>query len=267
MSHRFTAIVAAMLCSLSLPASATLTPVQTVSFLGGENSNNGTFGDTDINASYSAALTGFQKFNPSLGTLDAVLLTIQTDARVVIEISTSQLIDDGENFSVQLSDTGSKTFLQNNIAYNHPNGTRFVVIESTSHNTVGGADLNPDDFGGSGNFSYTDSTEKVYGGFSGGGSTAKSGSISSTDSFYDADDFVGVGLVDALSVRNFANLDVLLGDTAVLDNIDPFDVDVMVTARVESGDVTLQYDYTVPEPLSLVGFAALVPLMCRRGRG
>ncbi len=244
-------------------AMAELTPIQTANFTGGEVTESGDQSETQVRASYTTPITGLQKFDPSLGTLTAVLLSIQVDATASVTLFSNDITDDQELFTLQHVDQPSKTFVQTQIAYVNGTTTRFVAITSGNLGTTGGTGLDSDDYSNP-DFEYTDSSSINYGGFANGGSTPRTGQINSTDSFYNAADFVGVGEVTSLSVTAFTSID--LDETSfTLDNLSS--AFITAFARVESGDVSLQYEYTpIPEPTSLAMTGTLAALLLHRRR-
>lgn len=259
-----TATVVTVCLVVGSTAMAAFTPVQTVGFAGGEATVTGSDSDSSVRASYQTSITGLQKFDPSLGTLTRVLLSIEVNASASIRLYSDGIIDDQALFSLQHVDQGAETFVQTQIGYNYDGPLmRFLAISTGNLGTTGGTGLDPADYSASG-FVYTDESSIVYGGFSGGGSTPRTGQILNTDNFYDSTDFVGIGEVTTLSVVSFADA-YLTSTSFTIDNLDFADINTFT--RVEAGNVTLQYEYApVPEPASIALSGALLALLPRRRR-
>lgn len=250
---------------------AAVTPVQTSAFAGDDDGVYTDLGDGNfISASAESAISGFTKFDASLGTLTDVLLTVEVDATIsmVIEADVLDPID-APVFSFYL-DPISGGLIQAGMLYSPTGGiVSFVVTsDNTSLSSLGTEFEDPApyifDFGGGPAFFYSDSYSESFGGFSSGGTTAATGSLSALDPDFLASDFIGTGAVTGLSMSNILNYDNDPSELSLLNVPYGF---VQPEVSFSAGNATLQYVYTpIPEPSvgMLVLLGALVSGRRRR---
>lgn len=255
------------LSSLSLTAQVAVAPGQGINFpLFGDGTFTNLESGTPVVVSQTWDLDGFNKFDPSLGTLTEVRMTAEIRTEILVQVETSEIIDESSLFSLLLDDSDS--FFQTDLAYNAGNGPtgRSVGGEVGGFGAVGDVDLDPVDYSAEG-FYFIDSSSAEYGGFANGGSTLTSGSIFATDTDFLESDFVGTGTVTGLELITYAEVDPV---NLITDNIGS--AFIAVNSTVYTGTATLEYVYTpVPEPRSYVFgagiLAFLICLVSRRKRG
>jgi MYXO-CTERM domain-containing protein len=213
-------------------------------------------------------LNGFTKFDPALGTLTKVLVSLEVEAGIFVDLFTDDIIDDQQLFSLEWD--SSNSLFQTSVAYK-PTGSGIglgVTFDLPSVPTLGGVDLDPADYSGGElpGFSFSDSYGESYGAVGSGSGIPSTGEILASDPAFNLNDFQGVGSVEGLVLAMFADI-----DTAVFsDNIGSASLGVYMDVDNFGGKAQLQYEYTpVPEPrlmAGLLGLAALAAAAFRRRR-
>jgi hypothetical protein len=240
-------------------ASASIfTATQTTTF-----NSNGDFSSTSLdglqlNVFFSEQILGLNKFDPSLGTLLQVFLTVQIDGQTDYSLTVFNSFD--EPFSAEYSE-GANDFAQAGITYRPGNSAfGFAVTVDSAYlpSALGGTDLGIDSL----NEIFVDGD--VFGAFALEG-LASEGTIASGDAEFFEPDFVGIGEIDTLFIEGFVDL----VDGLFVENVDGGEIEAGI--NLNSGDVTLQYFYEpVPEPASyamiLGGLALALSLVRRRVR-
>jgi len=238
------ALCLAMLSGVAVSLNGAVTAVQTAAFgaLSASTQIDLEVGSESI--SDYALLTSFDKFDPALGTLNEVLLTMEVRVQITAFLETETILDEDFPFSAYWDDSSS--FFQADIVYSPTGDTSGYSLlgEFGGFSGVGSEEELPEDWGSPGDFFFTDSNSDEFGGFAFGGTTVTSGSYLVTDPNYNPVDFVGTGTVTGLEIGPFAFIDTAL---AVVDNVS--NVILGVEIEMDPGTVTLQYSYTpVPEP-------------------
>jgi hypothetical protein len=254
-------LVAALTGSLisgALKLDAAVTPLQTGSYSFIFDGN--TFDvDTGTQSIFTdTTLSGFTKFDASLGTLNKVIVSIQFDASVSITLSSTDLNDPGQPFTLFWD--GSTSTVQSGVVYNPGGGSTglAVTIDTPNLSDLGVFDGDPNDFEDFevGGFFYFDDLFDTYGGNV--SNTFTTGEILASDPSFNLADFQGVGNVTSLTLALFAEI-----DTAVTSqNIGSAQLDLTADVNDFGGTVQLQYEYTpVPEPRMFAGLAGLAALL------
>lgn len=241
-------------CALFLfaqPLYAAVTPVQTIPFTGGSN---GTFTNLLSGPVYLGVgepLTGFQQFDPALGTLTEIRFTAEVRATFDITLSADQVDDEGSLFTVQFE--GGSDLLQVSVIYN-PTGEIFgksMTFDVDSPGSVGVDGADPFDWGAPDGFFFSDSTGNEFGGFAFGGNTATEGSLPTSDPDINLSDFVGIGTVPGLTISYNAQIE----NNGSLENVP--DAFIEVEISLDPGAATLQYVYTpavAGMPITITGY-------------
>lgn len=244
-----------MKCHLSLligyfgifvPSSlAELTAPQRVEFDGGGDGTSTDFQSETIFLSFGEALSGFTKFDPSLGTLTRVIVKAEVDANIYADLTTSDLIDPEDPFSLFYAESAFD-YLQVSVSY-QPSGENFALaltFDNENLGSMGDEFIDPFEWGAPDEFFYSDYVEFDFGGFAFGGDTTSDGGIDATDEDFRAADFIGTGNVTGLSIDFFGELSNGTDDefTSSVDNVSSAFFDVGINLR--PGAVTLQYEYT-----------------------
>ena len=233
-------------CALFLsaqPLHAEVTPVQTVQFAG---DTEGTFTDLlldDFQLNIDEALTGFQKFDPALGTLTEIRITAEVRATFNLTVSADEVEDVDSPFTVRFEDQVSDV-LQAGVSYS-PTGENFarvLTFDTENPGSAGVEDEDPTDWGAPEDFYFWDSTEREFGGFANEGDTPSEGSLSTSDPDINLNDFVGTGMVEGLSFFYIA----ILANTGVMENVPAAYLEVEI--GLDPGAVMLQYVYTPAAP-------------------
>lgn len=261
------AAISAALFASTAALSGAFTAPQIISFTG---DSDGTYTDlfpgSNINQSFVIPLSGFSKFDPSLGILNAVEVSIDVEATVSVAVDSQSIIDDQSLFSLLLDDTDS--LIQVSATYSPGGGTTALALtfDVGGFGIVGNSDVDPADYSFP-DFDYFEFTMDSFGGFSFGGSTPSEGTLLTSDTDYIASDFEGIGLVDTLDILYFA--EVIAGQFSFeFNNLDQAFIEVNI--ELSGGDASLVYDYTpVPEPSSfpfLLGGVVSMWAVLRRRR-
>jgi hypothetical protein len=240
-SHRRSAACALFL--FAQPLHAEVTPVQTLPFTGGSDGTFTNLLSDPINLNIGEPLTGFQKFDPALGTLTEIRITAEVRATFGVGVSAEQVDDENSPFTVRFEDSGSD-LLQVSVIYN-PTGENFgksLTIDNANSGSAGATGADPLDWGAPGGFSFSDSTGSEFGGFAGEGDTPTEGSLLTSDPDINLSDFVGTGTVPGLSITYAAQIE----NTGSLENVPEAFIEVEI--GLEPGSVTLQYVYTPAAP-------------------
>jgi hypothetical protein len=257
-------------------SAASLTPLQTTTY---ESVEDGISTDFASPSSFGSGipLTGFKKFDSSLGTLERILFTLESEisGTGTLEVyyeSPAATPEGDENFDTFGSISVEQT-VQTDIVYrDSPStgiGTAVDLFDLSFFEDV---------FFDESSYSTPDSTLIFeYFGFEqpfNEGPSTSAGALDVSD-ITDISDFSGLPSDDipndALSVGFFVFIDDFSLD-APTDNgeLDPSSVFIDLTVLMEAGTATLQYEYTpVPEPAStaaLLGLVALMGISCRRVR-
>ncbi|NBB79479.1 MAG: PEP-CTERM sorting domain-containing protein [Verrucomicrobia bacterium] len=258
------ASAAIFLTTASQMFGASSTP-QIISFAG---DSDGTFTNlfpgANIDLSLFIPLNGFTKFDPSLGTLNEVQLSIEVDATVSVAIESDSIIDDQSFFDLFLEDTDS--LFQVSAAYRPGGGSAATALtfDIGGFGSVGDLSLDPADFSFP-DFFYSDDVDDRFGDQFLQGIPSE-GTLLTSDPDYIASDFEGFGTVvaDALGIEFIAELDA--GSFSFqIDNLD--DAFIEFEVALSGGDATLIYDYTpVPEPASLPIIFGAIVTVCAVGR-
>ncbi len=192
-------------------------------------------------------ITGINKFNPALGTLNSVTLVAELESTYSITVFALDVIDDQQAHTVDVE----VDFFEGFIGYKPGNGPSTFLTITTDYLKEGscGDDAMTESCG---SFSEEDDF------------TSESLVISTELGSFDINDFFGVGPVTTLS----AELAVPTDGLFTLDNVFEAEADLAATMTVVSVEVV--YDYTpVPEPSSglLLAVAGLVALVRRSRAG
>lgn len=249
-------------------AGAATTAVQTISFSSSSLLEAGAGLEDSFFMATARSLDGFTKFDPSLGTLTNIFLSVEVDVSLRLELIATELDPpDAGTFTVRFESV-APNFVRTGIIYNSSDPGRFLNVTSDEAiiPTIGVIDALTEDFDFDPDFGdgFFEETTINFGGFANGGTTLATGSIDPFDLNVDISDFVGTGLVTGLRLRTLARINAGVGFT--VENINnPF---LGVESRFQAGNATLQFVFTpIPEPSSaaLVLLAAL-GLAARRRR-
>ena len=189
-------------------------------------------------------VTGINKFDPALGTLNSVTLIAELESTYSIAVFALDVIDDQQAHTVDFE----TNFFEGFIGYSPGGGSSTSVAIGTYYQTTGSCGDDP-------------MTEPCGNFFEEDTSDSDSVVISTELGSFDINDFFGVGPVTTLT----AELAVATDGLFTLDNVLEAEADLAATMTVVSVEVV--YDYTpVPEPSSglLLAVAGLVALV-RRG--
>jgi hypothetical protein len=214
------------------------TPLQTRAFNSAANGTSGVVNDGPLSAGASETLDQFEKFNPALGTLVEVLLTVEVNANYSIQVTADSLIDSNALFSISIPSDGDN-YIQAGLIYG-PSNSVFgyaVTFDNASFPGLEFLDENPQDHGAPGNFQFSGSIEDIFGGFSGEGETPTSGSIPVTAEYFNPSDFIGTGNVVGLSF----DLLTQISTSGTIDNL--LTAGLQHSISFAAGNVTLQYVY------------------------
>ncbi|MEM0965316.1 MAG: PEP-CTERM sorting domain-containing protein [Verrucomicrobiota bacterium] len=248
--------------SATLASASLLTPVQTINFGGSINDTFVSIDDSQISVDTSSPFTGFQKFDPSLGTLKQVLLTAQVSVEVSYLFEASDVFDVDEPFTAGY-EPGFNDLVQTSVIYRPNDGfSGFAVTFDLNDVPVLGAfDEDPQNFIEDDFFFFTDEAFDSYGAFGIEGLPSE-GVIFSTDDEFVESDFVGSGEVTTLSLDSFVELN----EMATLDNHG--EPSLTITVEIVAGEATLQYEFIpIPEPSTyamIFGAGALGLVLLRR---
>ena len=230
-----------------------LTPLQTLEFDGqggGTSFDSSSVDPSDSWLLSASPVTGFTKFDPALGTLNAVLITVQVSADWTLSVDAQDVIDVNEAHSVDFS---LATTLDAGVYYQPTNAA--VLVSVASDQSFGPAISAYSEEPGP----LSDSTSDVFGNYA-LYVTLTTGSILPSNSDFYAPDFVGLGSVAGLDVGIFYPFS---GESWVLVNTSG--ATAYLQGNLQGGEVTLQYDYTpIPEPTSLALLAVAGALILRR---
>jgi len=266
-------------------AGAAVTSVQTISFAFSQRDDSSGFEGGGLTFLSARSLGGFgagafTKFDPSLGTLTNIFLSLEVNATLSLSVGADGLDEnslDDDPFSIQFQPaltsggppdfTPPRDLVRVAIVYlsSGPNIGLVVTSDEATIPNLGVTNGLAADFDF--DFDVLDENTVTFGGFSNGDTTLTTGSIDPLAAGFDASDFVGVGTVtNGLTINSLVSLGVGPG-SATSDNLDfPF---LFADLSLEAGNVTLQYEFTpIPEPSSaaLVLLAALGLVARRRVR-
>lgn len=155
--------VLSFLLLLALPATTVAeqqtTPLQTIPFGGASGGGSEEIGSGTLSASVSQQLDQFEKFNPALGTLVEVLLTVEVNAYYAIDISSSSINDPDSPFSIEIYDD-PETLIQASVIYAPTNASSgySVTFDNESFNGASIYEENPGDWGAPDDFYFIDYT-------------------------------------------------------------------------------------------------------------
>lgn len=253
--HRRWRILAAV-CLLPA-ASFGATSSQTVLF---PDTGGGTFYDSDSPGSPGTGftdtvpLTGFNQFDPALGTLNEVRIRLGIDASwdLFAEVDPDfNIIDPGSTFAI---DFATDSFIEAGIFY-QPTGANILISAAVDAYFdpfqlffIGDID-NPSDGDGDSfgelNLSGSETTGSLFPGINN----------------FNSADFVGTGTVQGLELGFFVPLD----DFWFTENLNSATVEL--TYSLAATEVTIDYLYDpIPEPSSFLLLAAGLGLITRRRR-
>ena len=172
-------------------------------------------------------VTGIDKFDPSLGTLNTVTLFAEFVSDVETSVSADAVDTDSDPHYVEFDGD----FLQAFIGYSPGGGgSTFTLVSS---NYVPFASCGDGEFSGGCFDSVFDSNH------------ANSSDVVSNLASYDSNDFIGVGPVTTLR----AIIAIPEDGTFFLDNVDTASAEI--AAYMSNISLTVEYDYTpIPEPTS-----------------
>ncbi|MGB6222765.1 choice-of-anchor E domain-containing protein [Haloferula sp.] len=230
------------------------TTSQTIGFntvFGGNFYDSSNSGESGTGYLDSISLSGFNKFDPALGTLTEVRvsLNIQASWNLGLQINDpdSQIIDPGNPFSIDFS---LQSAIEAGVFYTPTGSNRLVsVATDTTFDSIGL------------NFTGDTGNTSASTGDSFGNPTAQGSIFPGVDEFNSAD-FVGVGTVQELTFGLLVPLD----DIWITDNLNSAEAEL--SYQLEESDVTLEFIYTpVPEPsFLLLSLAGTVIGLTRRRR-
>ncbi len=225
-------------------SAATLTVDSTVEATG----NTRTYQDTDtyirgwyVPASARNIFTGLEKFDPSLGTLTGVALSIDFDYSYDIAVQAGNVTDPAFNHSVSAAHEDRIVF---RVLYRPDSSTSVVLaVEGPALDTYIAA-------GDAGAPPASNLTQ---------GSGTLTRALLDITELVDLADFIGTGDVEALQIAPHLPWSLEL----TLDNLDA--ASAQINALQSPGTVSLQYTYIpVPEPASLALIALGSLLLCKR---
>lgn len=263
--------ILALATTVSMSA-ASLTPVQTASYGTVEDGIFTDFGSSSF-IGFNVPLTGFKKFDASLGTLERILFTLESEisATGTLEYvfeSTATTPEEDENFGNFASITVDQP-VQTDITYSDSPSTGVLAVSDQFSLIFSEDDVSVDESG----YSTPDSTLIFE--YFGSEQTVNEGPSTSSGALetFGISDFSGSPLddVDALSVGFFVPIDEFsVSSQSDFGDLDPSEIFIDLTVVMQAGTGTLQYEYTpVPEPASagtLLGLIALLGIFSRRSR-
>jgi hypothetical protein len=247
----YSAILAAVTLSHKVQGATTSQTIGFGNVTGGNFYDSSSPGESGTGYLDSIALSGFDKFDPALGTLTEVRvhLNIQASWNLLLQINNpdSQIIDQGNPFSIDFS---LQSGLEAGVFYTPTGSNRLVSVATDTYFTSIGLNFT----GGTENTS--DGTSDSF-----GNPTAQGSLFPGVDEFNSAD-FVGVGTVQELTL----GLAVSLDDIWNTDNLNSAEAEL--TYQLDETDVTLEFIYTpIPEPsFLLLSLAGTVIGLTRRRR-
>jgi hypothetical protein len=248
---------------------AAITPVQSFSFdfISGGNSFDPSEPEEPFTSFLeSIPISGFNKFDPSLGTLREIRLTVQVSVSFDASIEAEEVDDTSLPFDLALD---LETGIDAGVFY-LPSGNNILLFPATEGYgsvNLGGAGYDPNDFIFDDQFYFFDGASDQFGPFNDVGEVTM-GSLFASDPDVSLSDFVGIGPVQGLEVGVLVPLD----NVWTVANIPyPFG---SITVNLEAGEVTLTYVYEpgitpIPEPghlAALLGLSAAAGLGLRRRR-
>lgn len=190
-------------CLLALApfSHAELTPVQRVEYTGGGDGTSTDFMSESVSLTYEEALTGFTKFDPTLGTLTRVIVTAEVSATYSADLYSFSVSNPFGSFSLYYEESLNDS-LQVSVAYK-PTGETFALaltFDTQGPGSLGEEFLDPADYGGSDGFYYSDFVSFDFGGFADGGDLASEGEFLASHEDFNASDFIGTGNVTGLAI-------------------------------------------------------------------
>lgn len=234
--------------SLALLAAASVAPAAIITTTGSfsDVTISETYDGTQVHASpgfilTSQPITGLTKFNPAQGVLNSITLDVSTDWDWEFSVSADSSIES----SLPSSADVYIEFIQFFIGY-------YDGVSSTS--VLANADENASVS------TSADAGDSLFGSNYYNGNISESADITGIGTL---SDFIGTGALTSLGGYLALPTEVT---SFTLDNVDPPNAFATLDMRLNGANVTLTYDYTVPEPasFSLLALGGLALLRRRR---
>jgi hypothetical protein len=232
---------------------AEVTPSQSTNYLNQELSDVAdVFAAGEIYLYEEETLTGFQKFDPTLGELTEVRFTVTGSASLEMVLSSSELIDEELPFTLLYDPDGSgfSNFADVGLVY-APTGTNIglsVVTDSISAPRLGYEDEDPSGWSFE-SFYVDDFQSEEFFIHDGVDSPAREGSLLMSNPNVNPTDFIGVGEVTGLIFQGFGEFNAA---DVITDNLASAQLEAVL--RYTTGEVTLEYVYTPASKPTATGY-------------
>lgn len=232
----------------------TLTPLQTKSFGSASNGiSSSVVNGGPLNTGVSQSLNEFEKFDPTLGTLVNVLLTVDVNASYLIEITSDSIIQPNDPFSI-LPEQNLSNLIQASVIYRPTNGDGgfSITFDNANYSGTSIENENPLEHGGPENFQFSRSESESFGGFANGGENPSFGTIPVSPDDFNPADFIGTGNVVGLEFGFFTEINT----AATLVNLDNATINLSIL--LAAGNATLQYEYipaSTSPPLTVTSYS------------